>query len=183
MRTPCRKQFKQLPLVLFLPVQPSPLHYSLVDLNDSRWVLEDKNEKVVLSTVLSSNETFSSIFGTYMFNFVRTCSTWWERHGFPLQDLGRIPYFGLGDENGSEELCRHSQACHIGYSPRVSFKMKVRGWRHGSEVKSAGCFFRDWSLVPSTYIRWLKAACNSNCRDFTTFSGFCWHVHTGTKSK
>lgn len=44
--------------MLFLSVQPQPLHCSLLKLNDSRWILENKNGKVAFSTVLSTNETF-----------------------------------------------------------------------------------------------------------------------------
>lgn len=103
----------------------------------------DKNGKVAFATVLSTNETFfSSKLGTYMLNFVSICSTSWERHDFSLQNPGRVSYFGLSGENGSEELFRHSQACHTGYPPRLSFKMKMSGWRHGSEVENACYSFR-----------------------------------------
>lgn len=168
--------------VLFLSVQPQSLHCSLLKLNDSRWILEDKNGKVAFATVLSTNETFfPSKLGTYMLNFVRICSTLWERHGFSLQNPGRVPYFGLSDENGSEELFRHSQACHTGCPPRLSFRMKkMSGWRLDAEVKNAcysfrGLEFGSQHTHPTT-------VCNSSCRDFQHSllgsAGTCTHAQT-----
>lgn len=167
---------------VFLPAQPSHLHCSLLKLNDSKWVLEDKNEKVALSTtVLSTNETFSSIFGTYMFNFaIRTCKYLMRKAWVFITGSRKNPLSWAQWWEWVRGAVQTLQACHTGYPPRVSFKMKIRGYRHGSEVKSACYSFRDWSLVPTTYIRWLKTACNPNFRDFNTFFWVllaCAHKH------
>lgn len=95
---------------------------------------------MAFSTV-STDEAFSSILeSTYLILSGLVVSD--EKVVASLQDPGRVPCFGFSDKNGSEELFRHSQACHTGYPPRLSFKMKIRGWKHGSEAKNACYSFR-----------------------------------------
>lgn len=75
---------------------------------------------MAFSTV-STDEAFSSILeSTCLILSGLVVSD--EKVVASLQDPGRVPCFGFSDKNGSEELFRHSQACHTGYPPRLSSK-------------------------------------------------------------
>lgn len=166
MRPPCRKQVKQLPFsfcVLICSASTPTLLAEVKWLKMNSWGREW--EGGLFHCI--NRWGFFQHTGVYMFNFVRTCSVWWESRGF-ITGSRKSPLFWFSDKNGSEELFRHSQACHTGYPPRLSSKWRSGAGNMAQRLRMLATLSEDWSLVPSTHIRWFTTACNSSCRDFNT---------------
>lgn len=125
---------------------------------------------------------FSSKLGTYMFNFVRICSTSWERHDF---------HYRIQEESliSGSVMRMVQRSCWD--TPRLATQGVLQGW--GSEwrwvagdmtqrLRMLAALSEDWSLVPSILIRWPTTACNFSCRDFQHSllgsAGTCTHAQT-----
>lgn len=153
MRPLCRKQFWQLPFsfCVVLICQPQPLLCSLLKLHDSRSILEDKNGKVAFSTVLSTNESF------FPANLEPTCLI---LSGLVVPyEKGMTFHYRIQEESlilGSvvrmvQRNCWDTSRLATWYPPRLSFRMKSSGWRHGSEVKNVCYSFRGLQFGSHTH--------------------------------
>lgn len=185
MRPLCRKQFWQLPFSFCVVLICSASTPTLL-LAEVKWLKMNswgqEWEGGIFYCFINKRDFFSSKLGTYMLNFVRTCSTSWERHDFSLQNPGRVSYFGLSGENGSEELWD---------IPRLATQGILQGWVSEwravagdttQRLRMLVTLSEDWTLVPHIHIRWPTTACNSSCRDFQHSllgsTGTCTHAQT-----